>query len=203
MNHKLLVSFMAAAGLLFVANAHAESGNNNWLVRVRAVQLNWANGQADGMQAVGKVQAQNETIPEVDVSYFFTRQIATELVLTYPQTVDINLDGSSLGSVKALPPSLLVQYHFTNLGAFEPYVGVGVNYTIFTDRNVTSGVQSSKSSFGWAAQVGADYHLNKKWSLNVDLKYATIATDVLVNGSKVGKVNLDPTMVGVGFGYQF
>lgn len=203
MKSRLLILSMAAAGLLCVNTAYADTGNNSWLVRVRAVQLDWANGQADNMQAVGDVQAQNKVIPEVDISYFFNRNIAAELVLTYPQTVDVNLNGTSLGSVKALPPSLLVQYHFTNFGAIEPYVGAGLNYTIFTNRDVTSGIQSSKSSFGLAAQVGADYHLNKHWSLNVDLKYAQMSTDVISGGSTIGKVNLDPTMFGAGVGYQF
>lgn len=173
-----------------------------WCVHVQSI---WTglNGQADNIQAVGKVQAKNKAIPEVDISYFFTRHIATELVLTYPQIVDNNLNGSLLGSVTVLPPSLLVQYHITNLGAIEPHVGAGVNYTIFTSRYVTSSIQSSRSSFGWAAQVGADYHLNKRLSVNVDFKYARLSTDVISNGRTLGKVNLDPTMVGVGVGYQF
>ncbi len=42
------------------------------------------------------------------------------------------LNGAKIGTLKHLPPTLLAQYHFTNLGAFKPYVGAGINYTRFS-----------------------------------------------------------------------
>jgi outer membrane protein len=84
----------------------------------------------------------NKTMPELDISYFFTPNFAAELILTYPQKHDIRSNGSALGdlgkigSVKHLPPTLLAQYHFTNFGAFKPYVGAGINYTRFSSVNV-------------------------------------------------------------------
>jgi outer membrane protein len=120
--------------------------------------------------------------PEFDITYFFTKNIATELVLTYPQTIQINSGASQsqLGTIKALPPSLLLQYHFTDLGAFKPYVGAGVNYTIFSSRNnLGNGTYSvGGSSTGVVGQIGADYMLDKNWGLNLDVKYATMSTNV-------------------------
>jgi outer membrane protein len=201
MQKKLLVAIMAAAGLFSVA-AQAE-GDSPWLVRARAVNLAFANGQADNLPV--KVEAEDRWIPEVDISYFFTKNIAAELVLTYPQDVDIKVGGTNQGTIRALPPSLLLQYHFTDLGAFKPYVGAGVNYTYFTKRNNILGgaAEVEKSSVGLAAQVGFDYALTKAWSLNVDVKYIQMETDVLLNGSKIGKVNLDPITFGIGVGYRF
>ena len=166
------------------------------------------NGQADNMQAnVGKVEASDRWIPEVDISYFFTKNIAAELVLTYPQDVDIKINGTKQGTIGALPPSLLVQYHFTDLGAFKPYVGAGVNYTFFSKRsNILNGAaRVDRDSFGLAAQVGLDYALTKNWSLNFDVKYVQMNTDVTLtaSGTKVGKVNLDPMLYGIGVGYRF
>ena len=60
-----------------------------------------------------------------------------------------------------------------------------------------------KDSFGWTGQIGFDYALNKNWSLNVDAKYVKIDTDVKLNGSKIGHVDLDPWLLGVGIGYRF
>lgn len=204
MQRKLLVAIMAAAGLFSVGTAQAE-GDGPWLVRARAVSLNFANGQADNLQATAKVEADNRWIPEFDISYFFTKNIAAELVLTYPQDLDIKVNGVKNGTIKALPPSLLLQYHFTDLGAFKPYVGGGVNYTLFSKRNnILNGAASvDSSSSGLVGQVGFDYALSKSWSLNVDVKYAQMNTNVTLNGAKVGKINLDPTMVGVGVGYRF
>ena len=185
-----------------------QSADGNWLVRGRAVQLDYSNGQADNMQAnVGKVEASDRWIPEVDISYFFTKNIAAELVLTYPQDVDIKINGTKQGTIGALPPSLLVQYHFTDLGAFKPYVGAGVNYTFFSKRsNILNGAaRVDRDSFGLAAQVGLDYALTKNWSLNFDVKYVQMNTDVTLtaSGTKVGKVNLDPMLYGIGVGYRF
>lgn len=186
----------------------AQVAEGNWLVRARAVNLDFRNGQADGLNkgAVPKVEADNTWIPEFDISYFFTKNIAAELVLTWPQKVDISANGTNIGAVKALPPSLLIQYHFTDLGAFKPYVGAGVNYTLFTDRNVADGaIRVSRDSWGLAAQAGLDYALSKNWSLNFDVKYVQMNTDVTLkaSGQKLGKVDLDPMLYGIGVGYRF
>ena len=173
------------------------------IVRLRATELNWANQQNNGL-ATTNVTAQNKAIPEVDVSYFFTKNIATELVLTYPQTVNINVGGAASGTVKALPPTLLLQYHFTELGQIKPYVGVGVNYTSFTSANILNGGASvNASSTGFAAQIGFDYMLDKNWGLNADLKYIQIKTDVFAGGANLGQLGLNPTVASAGLTYRF
>jgi outer membrane protein len=206
MKKNVLLALLAAAGLLSAAAVKADDGQ--FMVRARAVYVDFDNGQKDGLPASlggAKVEADSRWIPEVDLSYFVTPNIAAELVLTYPQKVDILVGGAKLGSIKALPPSLLLQYHFTQLGAFKPYVGLGVNYTIFSSRKDIGGIASvEKTSFGAAAQIGADYMLTKNWSLNLDVKYIQMSTDVMVTGTgKVGKVDLNPITAGFGVGYRF
>ena len=218
----LVVAMAAVASLAPIASQAQSSGENPWMVRVRATDLLWNNGQSNGSStAVGvqtnNIRAQNKVIPEFDISYFFTKNIAAELVLTYPQRVNIysNLTSGPTGTITALPPSLLAQYHFTDLGAVKPYVGAGVNYTIFGNRNQFSvnGLGNNvltvdKSSFGFVGQVGADYMLDKNWGLNVDVKYATISTNVtgqntLAAQGNIGKLTLNPWMPSVGVAYKF
>ena len=106
MNQKILAGSFLLAGLMFAGAVQAQE--SPWLLRARAVYVDFQNDQSDGLPLGGttKVEAESRWIPEVDVSYFFTKNIATELVLTYPQTVDIKVGGSKQGKIKALPPSL-------------------------------------------------------------------------------------------------
>ena len=195
-----------ALGLFAVLSFNAIAQENPWMVRVRATNLNWDNGQTATVQSAN-VHAKNQTIPEVDISYFFNKNIAAELVLTYPQNVEIMAGSSSLGDVKALPPSLLIPYHFTDFGALKPYVGAGINYTLFSSRkNLGSGTYSiESSSTGFVAQVGADYMLDKNWGVNFDVKYMKMNTDVFLNASgvSIGNLNLSPIATSVGVTYKF
>jgi outer membrane protein len=206
MRIKTLLAAMAAVASLAPIAAHAQAAEENpWMVRVRAVDVLYQNGQTGAVQDLN-VKAKNQWIPEFDVSYFFTKNIAAELVLTWPQQVNINSNIGNIGKITALPPSLLAQYHFTDLGAFKPYVGAGINYTIFGNRqNFVVPVQVEPSSVGFVGQIGADYMLDKNWGLNVDVKYATMATNVqaVAGGANLGKLTLNPWMPAVGVTYKF
>lgn len=176
-----------------------------WLVRVRAVDLKSANKDSTGLD----LSINDKVIPEIDLSYFFTPQIAAELVLTYPQKQTIRSAGTDIGSLKHLPPTLTAQYHFTSLGAFKPYVGGGLNYTHFSSVSFDPAVQSalqpslSKNSFGLALQVGFDFEFIKNTYFNVDVKKVQIRTDVSSAGTKVGTFKVDPWLIGVGIGRRF
>lgn len=211
MKIRLVVLAMTLAALTPIySQAQSMETDNPWMLRVRAVDLLWQNGQSNVVQA-DNVKATNQVIPEFDISYFFTKNISTELVLTYPQQVSITYGqgNTSAGKISALPPSLLLQYHFTDLGAFIPYVGAGINYTIFGNRQnfpaLGNGVQVDQSSVGFVAQIGGDYMLDKNWGLNIDLKYATMSTNVTAvsGGANLGKLTLNPFMPAVGVSYKF
>lgn len=206
MQKKILVAALAVAGFVS-ANVQAEEGN--FMVRVRAVNIAFDNANKDGLDkvGVGKVSAEDRWIPEVDISYFVTKNLAAELVLTYPQEVDIRTSGlGKIGHVDVLPPSLVLQYHFTDLGMFKPYVGIGVNYSIFTKKGFNTAlgrISVDSDSVGAVAQVGADFMLNKSWSVNVDVKYITMDTKVKLDGAKLGSLDLNPVTAGIGIGYRF
>lgn len=196
-------------GLLAMASFSVMAQENPWMVRARATHLNWDNkndAQLSGNLAAG-VNAENKTIPELDVTYFFTKNIAAELVLSYPQRVEVKLGDASLGTVTALPPTLLAQYHFTQFGPLKPYLGAGINYTRFGSRNLGGNnlVSVERSSVGYAAQIGADYMLSKNWGINLDVKYIQIKTDVVLNSSNasLGQLELNPIATSVGITYKF
>ena len=214
MRIKTLVAAMAAVASLAPIAAQAQAAAENpWMIRVRAVDLLFQNGQSGGNGSVQalNIKAQNQWIPEVDVSYFFTKNIAAELVLTYPQQVNITAGSgnTNVGKITALPPSLLAQYHFTDLGAFKPYVGLGVNYTIFGNRQnfpaLGNSVTVNQSSIGVVGQIGMDYMFDKNWGLNVDVKYIQMSTNVttVAGGTNLGKLTLNPWTPGVGVTYKF
>lgn len=204
---------IAALTALTSGAAMAQQQDGKWMVRMRAVHIDSANGGSTNVPGIGDLDlsVSNKTIPELDISYFFTPNFAAELILTYPQKHDVRsgaLGGAKIGSVKQLPPTLLAQYHFTNFGAFKPYVGAGINYTRFSSvkwEDNVSGLNPSikKNSWGGALQLGFDYALDKNWSINFDVKKVYMKTDVSLGGKPIGDLKIDPVLVGVGVGYRF
>ncbi|MFN8667054.1 MAG: OmpW family outer membrane protein [Gemmatimonadaceae bacterium] len=180
------------------------------MVRLRALSLTPAD-KSDAIPslsvAADAITVSKKIFPEVDVSYFFTKNVAAELVLTYPQQHDVELNGAKIGTFKHLPPSLLVQYHFIPDGVFRPYVGAGANLTLISnvDINVANvgALDLESSSVGVVGQLGADIKVGSKHFLNIDLKKVTIGSDVTKGGTKVSAVKVDPLLLSVGFGIRF
>ncbi|HEX7985731.1 MAG TPA: OmpW family outer membrane protein [Duganella sp.] len=202
----IAAAVLATLSLTGVATSSAVAQESPWLVRVRAVNLNTADKSdpVGGVGASDRLTVSDKTIPEFDVSYFFTPNLAAELVLTYPQKHNVYLDGANIGSFKHLPPSLLVQYHFTPDAPLKPYVGAGINYTTLSKVRLLNGQGSLEhDSVGLVLQAGVDYAVDKQWSINFDVKKAQIRSDVMVGGAKVSRVKVDPLMIGVGVGYRF
>jgi outer membrane protein len=205
---RFAVLALAAAGLSQAAQA--QSAGSPWMVRARIVNIDPAN-QSDAIPSLGvpadAIHVSGKTIPEVDISYFFTPNIAAELILTYPQKHTVTLSGTNIGSFKHLPPTLTLQYHFAPGAAFQPYVGAGVNATFISGVSLNvpgvGALDLSKTSFGPAVQAGFDYRIDKNWYLNLDVKKVYISADVKAGGAKVSKVNVDPLLLGIGIGYKF
>jgi outer membrane protein len=181
------------------------AADSAWAIRVRGVYLDMANRDSTGLD----LSLNDKLIPEIDISYFFSSSLAAELILSYPQKHTISSGGSDIGELKHLPPTLTLQYHFSGLGPFRPYVGTGLNYTRFSsvkfDPAVKSALQPSikKDSTGFAIQVGVDYLLTERMSLNLDVKKVQIRTDVRSASSKVGEFKADPLLIGAGLGWRF
>ncbi|KZE76502.1 OmpW family protein [Myroides marinus] len=232
---KLLLSILGAA--LFVSgssfaqetNSAPEKTDYKWQMRLRGVGV-VPHNRADIGIIGGQIDVSNNFIPELDFTYFFTENLAAELILgTTRHTVgtlgsDLSAIGGpssanvDLGSVYLLPPTLMFQYHHKFGEVFKPYVGLGVNYTIFY--NEKSGVAQDikyDNKFGWGYQFGFDIDLTEKFFINVDFKKLFLKTDVTVDATNLlpagtpagttlpipAKVKLDPMLIGFGVGMRF
>jgi outer membrane protein len=198
---KILIA--AAVGMLVAG--HVAAQESPWLVRARVVNLQMANDTTGTVNALN-VNVNDKTIPEVDITYFINKNVAAELILTVPQSQTVYAGSASMGTFKHLPPTLTLQYHFTDLGAYKPYVGAGLNYTKISGVDLKNGstvLQLDSHSYGAALQAGVDIPLDKQWSLNFDVKKVYIKTDVYAAGASLGTLKLDPVLVGVGVGYRF
>jgi outer membrane protein len=186
---------------------------------------------AGGTGLPGNVEIGDQYVPELDITYFFTDAISAELILGVTPH-DVEATGVTvgtafgpadvdLGDVWLLPPTLTLQYHFNNSSNFTPYVGAGVNATFFfnEDEGPVADSIDYDPSIGPALQVGFDYDMDGEeggWLFNFDVKKVWINTDVTVDltsalGETLGAsevlvdadVDIDPLIVGVGFGYKF
>jgi outer membrane protein len=200
-NKNLLLA--AAVAILALQPAFADEGP--LLVRVRALHLDSANKDGTGLG----LSINNKTFPEVDFSYFLTSNLAAELILTYPQKQTVYANGTEIGSLKHLPPTLTLQYHFNPTGTVRPYVGAGLNYTNFSSVEFAPAVRAAlhpsikRNSWGAAWQIGADVEIGKGTYLNFDLKKVNLKTTVYSSGTAVGKFKVNPTLASVGLGWRF
>ncbi|MCD2183032.1 OmpW/AlkL family protein [Rhizobium sp. GN54] len=206
----------AAADLMSPAAAAAEAADiralGPWQIRLRALGVITNNsGRVSGID--GSDLSYSDTIvPELDISYYFTDNIAAELILG---TTYANIDAAGsidalgrVGKTWLLPPTLTLQYHFTDFGAFKPYVGAGVNYTLFYNQSGKGAFSDLdvKNEFGAALQVGFDYMIDEHWGVNFDVKKLFLEPEwkVKLDGAPLsGKAKLDPWLIGTGITYRF
>ena len=226
MKKHLLAALLTATALTGFAGA-ATAQDNPWMLRARAIAVlpdESAVLSAGGAGLAGDADIGEQYVPEFDITYFFTDNIAAELILAVTphdvSAVKVTVPGAltnatvDLGDVWLLPPTLTLQYHFRNAGKFKPYVGAGVNATFFfnEDEGPVADGMDYDPSFGPALQAGFDYDLDGQeggFALNVDVKKIWINTDVTVDfttalGASVNAdVDINPLVVGVGLAYKY
>lgn len=234
MKKSLLLLALAAAFVPTLAQAEA----GDWVVRLRATNVNPSESSNLGektAEAYGaptanllygstsaNLEVDSNTIPELDISYYFTKNIAAELILALGTKHDVNtssagpaLFSKKLGEVNLLPPTLTLQWHFNPDQTFDPYVGAGLSYIRAMENGLTAHtalgdqpIRIDRNNWGTALQAGIDINLQDRWLLNFDVKKIFFDTDVKlnVNGTgwnKIDKLDIDPWVVSVGFGKKF
>ena len=227
---KSALSLCIAASLGLSAIPAFAHDAGDWLVRGRIININPSDSN-DGITSNGAAVAGTEVGVEdawaldIDITYMVTDNFGVELLLDTSSQHDIVAKGSTYASLgvsgtiietRVLPPALLAQYHFMPHGKIQPYVGLGLNFTLFFDdeatdtlKNGVGGVENLDldSSFGIAAQVGADFMLDDGWFANVDLKYIDIDTTASFDSGALGhveaEVDINPWVIGVGVGKTF
>ncbi|HEX8593690.1 MAG TPA: OmpW family outer membrane protein [Pseudomonas sp.] len=228
MNKTLLSASLIALALSapLVAQAH-EAGDIIVRAGIAHVEPNEDSGELklDGTKVSGtKATVDGENQLGLTFAYMLTPHIGLELLAATPfsHTVSVkglgpSLDGK-LADIKQLPPTLSLQYYpMEPSSKFQPYAGIGINYTTFFDTDLTGTRKNEgfsnlklKDSVGLAGQIGMDYMLTDKIMLNASVWYVDIDTEASVDGPSalsVGKtkvsVDIDPWVYMVGVGYKF
>lgn len=182
----------------------AYAAQGDILARLRLVSIEPAVTSTGTLSEIG-TEVSNDLAPELDFTYMATDHIGMELILGSPRnTVTSNL--GELGRVSLLPPTLTVAWHFNPDGFIRPYIGAGLNYTIFYNSNLRAeghGLSITNHSFGPAFQVGVDIKLSERTFFNLDVKKIYTRTDATLEGAPLGSLKINPWLVGVGIGMRF
>lgn len=190
-------------------SAMAEEGD--FIIRARILGVVPDDSSSDITAIGGKATVDDSITVDLDFTYFLTKHFAAELTLTIAKNdvnaVDTAVGNLDLGHVYLLPPTLTAQYHFLPDSTFRPYVGAGINYTIFFNEDAGAANDVNyDNGFGYALQAGFDVEINKHWALNFDVKKIWLSTDVSVKalGTTVyTDVDIDPWLFGAGVAYRF
>lgn len=227
MNKSLLGASLVALALAAPA-AHAYQAGD-MILRAGAITTapNESSGDLkfDGNKVSGtKATLDSDTQLGLTFAYMLTDHVGLELLAATPfqHTVGVKglgdgLDGK-LADIKQLPPTLSLQYYpMAPNSRFQPYAGIGINYTLFFDEDLSSARKQQgfsnlklQDSVGIAGQLGMDYMLTDNLLVNASVWYVDIDTKASVDGpSALGysktKVNVevDPWVYMVGLGYKF
>jgi outer membrane protein len=230
-------TYKTIASLLFALSAAPALAN--WSVNVGAItvapqdsssHLNVVETVAALPANSTEVSVNNNTQLGLTIDYQLTKNWTLELVAATPFSHDVKvkgsaIDGLAIGSTKHLPPTLLAQYHF-DLGdsRFDPFIGLGVNYTNFFQEKASAELVSTlralnvttaadkvelklKDSWGLAMQAGVNIKLANQWSAHLMLSKMDIDTEgrVLVNNNSIQSVDvsIDPYVWMIGARYSF
>jgi outer membrane protein len=202
---KLFAPLAGALALALAAPAQAQQAGD-WTFSVGAAMV--APKSGNGHLAGGALAADvgDDWRPSITAEYWFTDNWGLEVLAATPFEHNIRLNGALAGSTRHLPPTVTVQYHF-NGEKLRPFVGLGLNYTVFFDEETRGPLAGTDldldGSFGLAAHAGLDFVIGENRWIRVDARWIDIDTDVKVNGADVGTVNIDPLVYGVSYVWSF
>ncbi|MER3376623.1 MAG: OmpW family outer membrane protein [Allomuricauda sp.] len=215
MRKTALLAVVALMGMMNGIMAQDSSSSNDggpWQFRLRGIVVT-PDESADIEAIGGDASISTAFVPEFDISYFFDENWSMELILATTKH-DVEAVGTAagdidLGHVWLLPPTLTGQYHFTG-GDFVPYLGAGLNLTLFygVDEGPVADDVDYDTAVGYALQGGFDFMLNDKWFLNLDVKKLFLNTDATVNATRalgatvVADVDINPWIFGFGVGVK-
>ena len=215
---------LGMAAIAAPASAQSDTGikQGDVLVRVRAI-LVAPTESTSGITPTFPAEhasVNNSVMPEVDLTYMVTDHIGFELIAATTKHTASGISGTTgsigkLASTWVLPPTLTAQYHFNSHGKIRPYIGAGINYTIFWNEKASKGLETAvgptrvhmSDSFGYAGQAGIDVDIGKRTFLNFDVKYIDMNTTATLQATAIGtqsvRVHLNPMVFGAGIGFRF
>ncbi len=201
MTNKLAILTLSTALAALSAPAFAQS-QGDWTI---GVGVGYLDPKSDnGTLAGASAEIDSDTRPIFTAEYFVRDNLGIELLAATPFKHSITLGGSTdAGTVKHLPPTLSLNYHIPTNSAFKPYVGAGLNYTVFFDEESPLGDLKVDNSFGVSLQAGLDYMVSDRGAVRLNVRWFDIDSDVTLNGANIGQAEIDPWLVGVSYVHRF
>ena len=201
---KIVKSLLIVASLALVSLPAQAYEKGDWLLRVGGGTVDPASDNGD------IVSVDSGSALVFNGTYFFSPNLGLEVLAATPFSHDIKLagDGTKVGETKHLPPTFSLNYHFNTDSAFRPYVGAGLNYTLFFDESLTGPLDGASlkldPSVGIAAQLGADFDISDSMFLNVAVRWISIETDAEIPEADLAfPVEIDPIVYSVALGWRF
>ena len=195
---------LATAILLGSSAALAADG---WFVRAGATMVN---PDSDNGVLAGTLNASVDDNTQIGltVGRHLDAHWAIEVLAATPFSHTVELNGAEAVDLRHLPPTVSLQYYFGSAdAAFRPFVGAGLNYTLFYDIDEMGPVRGARveidNSWGLAAQAGVVIKASDTWDVVADMRWIDIDTDVSLNGADIGTVKVDPLVFSVMLGRRF
>lgn len=204
LQHLVVPTLALGAACALAPAAHAQD-SGNVVLRARITHLDSINDDGTGL----KLSVNNKTYGSIDAAWFLGPNVAGELSVSTPQRHTLHAGGSPIGSLRQMPVTLSLQYHYTGLPGWRPYAGLGIHLVRFSSVSFDAPVVTAlgpdieRSSTGLATQLGADVVLGNGWLLNLDARKVQMRTEVSSFGARVGTFRIDPLLLSVGLGYRF
>ena len=167
-----------------------------WTIGIGAHQVNPTSDNGSVVGGTLDVEVGSDVKPTITAEYFIRDNLGIEVLASWPFGHDIDIVGvGRVGSTKHLPPTISLQYHFGG-GTVKPFVGLGVNYTLFLSEETEGALAGTDleldNSFGLAAHAGIDFEVGEKGAIRIDARWIDIDTDAKLNGTDIGTVEIDP-----------
>lgn len=171
----------------------------------------------NGTLLPGAADVGNNARPTFTFEYFIADNIGIEVLAATPFKHSVTVGGTTVGTVKHLPPTVSLQYHFPTAGQVRPFVGAGVTYVAFFDEDTTAVLGSDiklKDSWGLSLHAGLDYAISDRRAIRFDLRWMDIDSKVSIGGgdstrrvadgdTPLGTVNIDPVVMGLSYVIRF
>jgi len=192
----------AAASVVLLGSTGFSQAAGTWNL---GLGMHNTSPKSSNSQALGGARAtvDDDVQPTITVEYFVYENLGIELLASLPFRHSVKANGDYIGQTKLLPPTLSMQYYFVNASKFTPFVGVGLNYITFFDTRASGFDLDAEDSWGFAAHAGVDYKVTERSSIRLDARWVDVETELKANGTKIGKLALDPIVFGAAWVYKF
>ena len=209
---KLQSLVLAAATALTMTTAFAVPAGT-WSVAAGAHMVDPKSDNGTLANGAIAVKVDDDIRPTLSGEYFIANNVGVELLAAIPfhhdfTLTDVQTGNQINGKTQHLPPTLSLQYHFDydNMPLnIKPFVGVGVNYTMFFKErvNMAGADLELDDSVGVAGHIGLDIPYAATEAFRIDARYMDIKTDATLNGASIGEIDISPWVYGVAFVKKF